>query len=403
MELRYSQCGEPGPRPAASYLQGADAAVLHLRALQLTPQGAAAGAAACLPVAAEGAEEGGAGPSSASVVDGPAGAAGERSPVKAAAAAAAAAAGATAGAVPLEQESFWRLLLRLPATLWQGIVTDRPSATRLGVSGVSLRLLTYPTTWPGYHAAVRPAAAPAPVPFAFTPGAAGAGGAAGEARKRRRPRGALAGTAAAAGAAAGAAAAAAGTGGELQQHRAAAAAGAAGHEEQEAAEPFWVDHAVLLRDLPVEEHIVFRQWEFSVVLCLLPAAFVPPPVAPAAAAGAAAAAGDAAAATAAPPAASGSQAQAQGTPPSMPSVRLARASMNGRMQNGAAGSPFEPLSQEPLAGESLLEPLDSGGAAADSRAHLAGLLLFAQGRRRCICVRQRGARSGSAGSLPVSC
>lgn len=278
------QYGEPGPRPSASYLQGADGACLRVRSLTLLPQGSAAAA----PNSQAGAEAADAAPAaveaSAPSASSVLGALGETAS-GAAGAASAAAPDATAAAAEA-QRSWWQSLLQVPALLWDSVITDRPSSTCLAVSGVSLSLLTYPSTWAGFHAAQAAAAAAAPRPaFSFTPGAFSAAGAAERAspHKRRRPRVTFQLPPPAAeqeqpeqqrqqrpptqlpqrsgGSAAGAALAQ-----DVQQHQASAG--------------WQLDYFALLQAVPAEEHVLFQQWELTVTLCLLPPGYTAPAAAP---------------------------------------------------------------------------------------------------------------------------
>lgn len=282
--LTRPQYGEPGPRPAASYLQGADGACLRIRNLWLRPQGTA-GPSAGAPEAESAAEPPGASASSmlGSLLAGEAAAAGAAAPADAAA--------AEADEAPLG----WRqTLLHIPALLWGGVVTNRRSSTRLGVSGVSLSLLTFPTTWRGYHpaaaAAAAAAVAPTPASFSFTPGRPAAAAATPNDRvspnKRRRARVTVQpvpeplDSAAQQrqqwpptqppprpGSSVGGSAAGARLAQDVQQHQAGAA--------------WQLDYWALLQAVPAEEHVLFKQWELSVMLCLLPPGHAAPTPAPA--------------------------------------------------------------------------------------------------------------------------
>eukprot|EP00887_Chlorella_sp_A99_P007742 scaffold20.g7742.t1 len=261
--LQYTQYGEPGPRPAAGYLQGADGALLRLRSLTLLPQGTPAAAA---PAAGAGPPPPPAPPDGAQPAPG------------------AAAAAEAAVRMAAEEAPWWQAVLQVPQLLWSHVVTDSPSAAKLGVSGVSLVLLTYPTSWQGYHAAKAAAArAQQPQAFSFTRGAfaaavgsaaAGPGGAG--ARKRRRPAvtvqrlpqagaeprdwqpplpGALAPAP-----------------GPAEQQR-------QGQERQQqyaGGGSAAIDYRELLRLAPAEEQVVFRQWELAVTVCLLPPGYAAP-------------------------------------------------------------------------------------------------------------------------------
>ena len=267
--VRYTQYGEPGPRPAQSYLQGADGAVLHVRSINLAPQGGGGAAAAVQAPAAAAAAASAAG-MAAGTAEAPAN--------STAAAEAAAAAAAQAAATAAEQLPWWQSMLQVPQLLWAHVVTDSPSATRLGIAGVSLTLVTYPTTWRGFQAAQEAAARlQQPDPFSFTPGlfATAAGGPRGQgapagtaARKRRRPLVTVQ---------------------RLPRDQAAAMSlptqgpwqpplpgevpvpGVAQQQEQHGGSSnAGIDYRGLLHPVAAEEHIVFRQWEVSVVVCLLP-------------------------------------------------------------------------------------------------------------------------------------
>jgi hypothetical protein len=384
--LQYTQYGEPGPRPAANYLQGADAAQLHIRAIQLAPRGAGEGGAAgweeespaAAAAAAAAVHEAGLGrdlvqrglttsslalPEQQPAARGQPGQQGQPAAGADGSRAGVAAAAAAAGG----EESFWRLLLRLPGVLWGHVVMDRPSATQLSITGVSLVLQTYPTTWPGFYAAQRQqgqqqqgAAAGRvwpPAPFAFTAGtgpgrsrqAEESGPDAAE-RKRRRPGGA---------------ARAAADQAEQQQAQRAQQGGRAAdagpppsQQARQAARagPDWVPHPGLLARAPVEEHIVFRQWEATVMLCLLPPSHV-------AAAAASAPAGPGPSGAAAAAAGGLGPAGQQGPGPEAPGGPL----HGGLQQNGldGLGSPFgQDAGFDTGTGGLGLEPLDSGEAPA---------------------------------------
>ncbi len=277
------QYGEPGPRPSASYLQGADGACLRVRSLTLLPQGSAAAASASQEGTAAAHAATATSEAAAPSVSSAIGALGE------AASGAAGAAGAAPpdAAAEAAQRPWWQSLLQIPALLWDNVVTDRPSSTCLAVSGVSLSLLTYPSTWAGFHAAQAAAAAGAPrPPFSFTPGAFSAAGAADRAspHKRRRPRVTFQ------------------TPPTAQQQEqpeqqrqqrpptqrpprlggSAAGAALAQDVQQHQARGGWqLDYFALLQAVPAEEHVLFQQWEFAVTLCLLPPGHASPAAAPA--------------------------------------------------------------------------------------------------------------------------
>jgi hypothetical protein len=261
VEVQYSQKGEPGPRPAANYLQGADAAVLNIRELSLMPHMDAVHRRS-------GVEDGEDGASSETTT--PLG-----SPRR-----------GTANATASEEPTWWAALGSLPHLLWSSVVITRPSATKLSVTGVSLALKTYPMLWQGYQAAKSAAAANqqhAAGPFAFTSAHFHSPG------NKRRRRGALFERLDAAAAAAG------GVGseedGSASTSLAKAGAGAAGASTTSPLksptaktttktktitssttnrDESWIDYADALRATPAEEHVLFRQWEFAVMLCLLP-------------------------------------------------------------------------------------------------------------------------------------
>jgi len=267
VEVQYTQKGEPGPRPAANYLQGADAAVLHIRELSLIPH---MDAVHRRPNAEDGG--GGGAPSEGTTPLG--------SPRRGAAHVAAS-----------EEPTWWAALGSLPHLLWSNVVIKRPSATKLSVTGVSLALKTYPMLWQSYQAAKSAAAADqqhTAGPFSFPSAQFHSPG------NKRRRRGAI-----------------------IERLDAAAAAGGVGSEEDGSAQPAslqrgsastskantagastssplkgptaktttktktttssttdrdesWIDYADALRATPAEEHVLFRQWECAVMLCLLP-------------------------------------------------------------------------------------------------------------------------------------
>ncbi len=192
-----------------------------------------------------------------------------------AAAAAAAAAAADAG-----QLSWRQLLLHIPRLLWASVATDRPSSTRLTTAGVSLSLLTFPSTWRGYaraKAAADAAAAQATTPFAFTPGRsstpfAAAALEASPGKRRRAPRvtaqrlpAPRAPPQLPAQQGAGSLPAPAAQDVQQQQQQQLQSSGGSWHRD------CWA----LLQAVPVEEHVLFRQWEFSITACLLPPGWAP--------------------------------------------------------------------------------------------------------------------------------
>ena len=110
VEVHYTQKGEPGPRPSANYLQGADAAVLHVRELSLMPHMDAVHRSADVDDV-----EDGEGASSETTT--PLG-----SPRK------------TAAAAASDEPTWWAALGSLPHLLWSNVVIARPSATKLSVT-----------------------------------------------------------------------------------------------------------------------------------------------------------------------------------------------------------------------------------------------------------------------------
>jgi hypothetical protein len=290
-------------------LQGADAARLRIRGLTLLPQGSAV----------EGSRRGGGGTaaSRAQAGGGPEATTPSVSslhtpppPSEGGVAAAAAAPDvAAAAAAAAEDQLSWRqALLQLPQLLWAGVATDRPSSTRLTISGVSLSLITFPTTWRGFHAASAAVAAAAASqaaaaagPFAFSPGRSP-----GIAQQRERPS-------------------------PGKRRRARVTAERVGppplqparqqhaQDVQQLPPPSQQDGGggasadcwARLAGAPAEEHILFRQWEACVTLCLLPPGSAATPRA--AAAGAAAA--ERAAAAAAPPPPAGPATPGSSVPP----------------------------------------------------------------------------------------
>ncbi|KAL4553401.1 hypothetical protein Ndes2526B_g03263 [Nannochloris sp. 'desiccata'] len=267
VEIQYTQKGEPGPRPAANYLQGADAAVLHIRELSLMPHMDA--------VHRRSDEEDGEGGVSSETTT-PLG-----SPRRGAANTAAS-----------EEPTWWAALGSLPHLLWSNVVITRPSATKLSVSGVSLALKTYPMLWQGYQAAKSAAAADqqrGAGPFAFTstqlysPGnkrrrrcaidehvnAAAAGGGAGSeddgsAQPSPSRRGSASASPAKAGAGASTTSPLKGPKAKTTTKTKMITSTTTNRDES------WIDYADALRATPAEEHVLFRQWEFAVMLCLLP-------------------------------------------------------------------------------------------------------------------------------------
>ena len=297
------QYGEPGPRPADCHLSGADGACLRIRSLALAPQGTSStcGAGSSVEAAAAEAEaataartaaaaehsapgsvssvlEGGGAADSA---EGAAAADGGQDPGSGAAAA------ALAAALSGESSLSWRqLLLQVPSLLWASVATDRPSSTRLQLSGVSLSLLTFPSTWQGYHSAAQAALAAAQAPlgsafFSFTaasrPPAASAADDRFSPLKRRRGRAAVPAPGPAAD----------------SQHRqpplGPLPASQDVRQQQQHQQP--PDYWTMLQAaaVPVEEHCLFQQWEAAVTLCLLPPGYAAPPSAGSGSSGAAAA------------------------------------------------------------------------------------------------------------------
>ena len=270
VEVQYTQKGEPGPRPSANYLQGADAAVLHVRELSLMPHMDAVHRSAVVDDADDG--EG-----ASSETTTPLG-----SPRK------------SATSSSSEEPTWWAALGSLPHLLWSNVVIARPSATKLSVTGVSLALKTYPMLWQGYQAARNAAAADQQGgnaggngPFAFTSPKLQSPG------NKRRRRGAIIDRLdAAAGSEDGSAQPNSSRPGSASASPAKAGAGAAGASTSTLKSPAkktttktktttggqstttrdesWIDYADALRATPAEEHVLFRQWEFSVMLCLLP-------------------------------------------------------------------------------------------------------------------------------------
>ena len=257
IQFQYTQWGEPGPRPALNYLQGADAAILHLRTLSLMPQFKA------VKRSVEVAED--------DSVDG--NASGAPSPL--------ASPRKTPRNTPrnAEEPTWWAALGSLPHLLWSNVVITSPSSTKLSVNGVSLVLRTYPMLWQGYHAARTAAEQPPPGPFNFTAGKVES------ISSKRRRRGVIAerlsrpeevqnivGTASAVGTSSmnaqsptkpKSSATAAGSSKSSSTPRSSASIAPRSDDD-------WVDYATTLSNTPSEDHIIFRQWEFSVMLCLLP-------------------------------------------------------------------------------------------------------------------------------------
>jgi hypothetical protein len=127
--VHYIQQGEPGPRPPANYLQGADAVVLQARQIVLhppkrqNPVQSSAGTASnsCShPPSPEDAH------SPRQLDDG-------------------------AG----DSTTWLGMLAALRASLWSRIVTDQVTATKLTATGIAVKLTTYPSTWQSYHASLR--------------------------------------------------------------------------------------------------------------------------------------------------------------------------------------------------------------------------------------------------------
>jgi hypothetical protein len=261
VEIHYTQKGEPGPRPAANYLQGADAAVLNIRELSLMPHMDAVHRRTDVDDAGDGAGDGEGGCSETTTPLG--------SPRR-----------GTAAATTAEEPTWWSALGSLPHLLWSSVVIKRPSATKLSVTGVSLALKTYPMLWQGYQAAQSAAADQQHAdagPFNFTAAQLHSPG------NKRRRRGAIierlnaaaeedgcaqpSSSTSPAKAAAGAAAAGASTSSPLKTK---ATTKSTTKQTTKATNESWIDYADALRAAPAEEHVIFRQGEFSVMLCLLP-------------------------------------------------------------------------------------------------------------------------------------
>ena len=261
VEVQYTQRGEPGPRPAANYLQGADAAVLQLRSVSLMPHFGAGHRRGDV-----GEDEGGEGWG------------GEAAPSMKSPRTQGGGGGAAA-AVGVDEPTWWAALGSLPHLLWSNVVISRPSSTKLSVNGVSLTLKTYPSLWQGYYQMAAAAAAadarhqqPSTGPFRFVSEQPGSS----PGMKRRRKGDA------------------ARTGMDSAQFTTAAAAAAQPPPTNSSAAKTktttttasssstnttsdggvvstdWIDYAAALHATPAESHVIFRQWECSIVLCLLP-------------------------------------------------------------------------------------------------------------------------------------
>jgi len=162
---KYTQIGEPGPKPATNHLQGADAAVLAVRTLTLVPQGEA-----FINQQHQGSQP-------FSVYDDgdirePATARGGG--VGRAASALGALSGSGTGVFADGQPSaddltWWKVLSFIPQLFWSRVMIHKPSSSRLTLAGVSLKLQTYPSLWAG-HAAALSARAPRPGVFSFVGG-----------------------------------------------------------------------------------------------------------------------------------------------------------------------------------------------------------------------------------------
>jgi hypothetical protein len=243
VRVQYTQYGEPGPRPAANYLQGADAAVLNIRGIALQPQ-----MTPDMP-SAQGAE-----------VDDSDGAS-----VSSAAAAATALSGAAlGGGQAAEEVSMLQALLSVPSLLWSSVVTSKPSASKLTMTGVTLSLRTYVSTWEGYQSAAA-AQNPAPAPFVFT-GSTAKAVRASPLHKRRRPASSSFATLESSSDSA-----------RPRQPLASEKASlgqplkpASGQAARDAGGGGLIDYSQLLASVAAEEHVLFKQWEVTVMINLLP-------------------------------------------------------------------------------------------------------------------------------------
>lgn len=280
IEIQYTQRGEPGPRPSSNYLQGADAAVLQIRSLMLQPQGTSVGRGN-LDNDDDGddpSDQHHTGDSSSSTpIGSPRG--GGHNTIKIGFGS-----GNSGESSSSEEPTLLHALSSIPQLLWSNVITHRPSATELSVKGVNIVLKTYPTTWRGYHAAISAARAsharsigpfvfPSPTRYALK--SAGAhrgrvesrhpkdGGEGQGVPKRRRADAANVDVKSLDGGAAS-------TSKSPSKHAKDAETSSDTNKNPMGIHPTLVNHAAMLQETIAEEHIIVKQWEFMILLRLLP-------------------------------------------------------------------------------------------------------------------------------------